>query len=148
MGPATLDSRPPYLFLTHSPSPQSKIRNTLKLKKKKNYLFYFQSKKKKKKKPKKKIELKSKKKKNIYIYIYNKAKPTASPLQVAYSRQAHRFSTKKKKKIQKIRNWTHHIAGRIPSRRIVAGREIKPQYKSKLNTKNSSKPNTAPTNQT
>ena len=46
--------------------------------------------------------LKKKKKKNIYIYIYthiyNKAKPTASPLQVARSRQAHGFSTKKKKK--------------------------------------------------
>ena len=36
MGPPSLDSRPPYPFLTHSPSPQSKIRNTLKLKKKKN----------------------------------------------------------------------------------------------------------------
>ena len=47
-----------------------------------------------------------------------------------------------KKKIQRIRNWTHHITGRIPSRHVVAGREIKPQYKSKPNTENSSKPNT------
>ena len=65
-------------------------------------MFYFQA---NKKKPKKKFELKSEK----YIYIYSKTKrskpssprqvkPTASPLQVACSRQAHRFSIKKKKK--------------------------------------------------
>ena len=35
---------PPHPFLTHSPSPQSKIRNTIKFLKK-NYLFYFQAKK-------------------------------------------------------------------------------------------------------
>ena len=37
IGPPTLNSRPRYPFLTHSPSPQSKIRNTLKFKKKKNF---------------------------------------------------------------------------------------------------------------
>ena len=52
---------PPYQFLTHSPRPQSKIRNILKLKYIYIYLFYFQAKK------KKKIELKSEKKKIIII---------------------------------------------------------------------------------
>ena len=37
-------------------------------------------------------------------------KPTASPLQVARSRQAHGFSIKKKKNTEN-RNRTHHVAG-------------------------------------
>ena len=113
--PPNVTQPAPHSFLTHSSSPQSKIRNTLKLKNNNNYMFYFQAK--KKKNPKKKFELKSKKK---YIYIYitklspRQAKTTVSPLQVARSRQAHRFSTKKKN--QKIRNWTHHVASSLAER--------------------------------
>ena len=69
------------------------------------------------------------------------AKPTASPLQVARSRQAHRFSIKKEYKEWEIEPITSLAPGRISSRRVVAGREIKPQYKSKPNIE-LSKPNT------
>ena len=54
---------PPHPFLTNSPSPQSKIKNTIKLKKK-NLSVLLSSK--KKKKTQKKFELKSEKK-NIHI---------------------------------------------------------------------------------
>ena len=69
-------------------------------------MFYFQA----KKKAQKKFELKSGKKKKIVT------KPSPQRAQyiteVARSRQAHEFSTKKKKSIQRIRNETHHVAGR------------------------------------
>ena len=59
------------------------------------------------------------------MYVYNKAKPTASPLQVACSWQAHRFSTKKKKntenqKLNPSRRWhlaeSHHVASSLAER--------------------------------
>ena len=65
---------------------------------------------KQKKKAQKKFELKSGKKKKIVT------KPSPQRAQyiteVARSRQAHEFSTKKKKSIQRIRNETHHVASR------------------------------------
>ena len=53
------------------------------------------------------------------------------------------FSTKKKKKIQsqKLNPINPSRRWRLASRRVVAGREIKPQYKSKPNTE-LNKPNT------
>ena len=62
------------------------------------------------------------------------AKPTTSPLQVARSRQAHGFSIKKK--IQRMRNRTHHVASSLADRSNPIT-----QYKSKPNTE-LSKPNT------
>ena len=53
--PQHFTAGPPHQFLTNSPTPQSKISNTIKLKQKKIIcnLFYFQAK--KKKKPKKNL---------------------------------------------------------------------------------------------
>ena len=65
-------------------------------------------------------------------YIYNKTKPTASPLQVARSRQAHGFSIKKK--IQRMRNRTHHVAGACKNP-ITSLAEIKPHYPIQKQTK-------------
>ena len=107
---------PPHPFLTHSPSPQSKIRNTLKLK--------FKKKEK--------------------IVTEPNPQQAQQITKVACSRQAHGFSTKKKKKsIQRIRNETHHFAGREMKPITSLAEKSNPNTVYTEQTKtNSSKPNT------
>ena len=112
-------------------------------------MLYFQA----QKKSLKKFELKSEKKiknnktKRSKPSSPRQAKPTASPLQVARSRQAHRFSIKKKKK-KKQRIEIEPITSapaKITSRRWP-GRDQSPLPNTKANqnkrTQQISKPNT------